>query len=425
MNLIKNKTFQNIIFLSMGTIGAQIINFLGQIFITRIYLPEVLGEFTLILSFVQLIVPISSLRMEMKLVAAENKEEANRITSFSILLNCLVFATYYLFILINEIFQLGFLESIGYFIYFIPFMIFTNGLRYIFISYSNYENQYKVIGHNQFIRELIFIGLQIILGIIWPNTIVVVLSFIVSPLFGVKEQGLNYFNSINIKNEFVDSVQRLLENFKKFKTHILYQVPSQFANTFSYTIITLTIAKIATESDIAFYNFSVRILMIPLILISTNLSKVYMKEMADFRQKGGNYFNFHLKISGVLILIAALGFIILYNIAPIMMGILFGELYAKSGIFISILCLMYAVRFITSSLVGAFIIFNKQEIDFIFQIILCIVGIGLSFWAQFNNVDVLTYLRYANYLYSAVYLFNFMTITGLVFTNYKNMRNIN
>lgn len=64
------------------------------------------------------------------------------------------------------------------------------------------------------------------------------------------------------------------------------------------------------------------------------------------------------------------GFGILYNFAPMISQIAFGEGYGTAGYYIRCLCIMNGIRFVATSFAGLFTAFKKQYYELLLNLML-------------------------------------------------------
>jgi O-antigen/teichoic acid export membrane protein len=84
-SIIKGSYLRNIFTLSIGSIAAQFIVVVFSPILTRIYSPEEMGNYTLLLSISAIFIPILSLRYEIAITKADEKNvKATIMASFYI-----------------------------------------------------------------------------------------------------------------------------------------------------------------------------------------------------------------------------------------------------------------------------------------------------------------------------------------------------
>lgn len=416
----KNSIWIGIIHMGLGTILAQMINVIVQPILTRIFTAETLGIYTYLISLATMIIPVASLKLDMLIVSEPDDEEAQYITDTCIIINILIALLYAAVIFVaynisdNNIFN-----KYGIIIYVVPFLVFTNGIRFLFISYLNRYKEYKKISVIAIIREAIRAVIQVGAGFFSLGVFSLSMGYAVSPLFGLNIQMKNYLKKMKERSKL---------SYKKFKEiilmkgrkQILFLVPAQFINSFSSSLVTISITALYSEKVLGYYSAGVRILDIPIVFITSNVSKVCYQKISEDVANNKPVLKTLLSIILVLFMISIIGFGILYCIAPSLSEIVFGNGYRITGEYIRYLCVMYAIRLVATSFAGVYTVFKKQNFE-LFLNVLLIVSAGLSYIiCRLFNFEVVTYLRFMNIGYTVIYI---LMILGYIFVckNYEKM----
>ena len=167
-NVKSNSIWIGIIHMGLGTVLAQMINIVAQPILTRIFPAETLGIYTYIISLATMIIPVASLKLDMLIVSESDDKEAQYITDACIIINIFISLIYALVIAVGyQITDNNIFNKYGIIIYIVPILVFTNGLRFLFISYLNRYKEYKTISIIAIIREAIRAIIQVGSGFLW------------------------------------------------------------------------------------------------------------------------------------------------------------------------------------------------------------------------------------------------------------------
>ena len=132
----KNSIWTGILHMGLGTILAQTINIIAQPILTRIFSAEILGIYTYLISLATMIIPVASLKLDMLIVSEPDDIEAQYITDICIVFNFLIFIIYSVIIwFAYTSSNINIFNKYGMIIFVVPVIVFTNGLRFLFISY--------------------------------------------------------------------------------------------------------------------------------------------------------------------------------------------------------------------------------------------------------------------------------------------------
>ena len=400
----KNSIWVGILHMGLGTVLAQMINIVVQPILTRIFPTETLGIYTYLISLATMIIPVASLKLDMLIVSEPNEKEAQYITDACIIINILISLIYAIVIIVGyQVSDNNIFNKYGIIIYVVPVLVFTNGLRFLFISYLNRYKEYKTISIIAIIREAIRAVIQVGAGFLSLGVFSLSMGYAVSPLFGLNIQMRNYLKELK---------ERPRINLKKFKEivlvkgkrQILFLVPAQFINSFSASLVTISITALFSAKILGYYSAGVRILDIPIVFITSNVSKVCYQRISENVANKKPVLRTLMSVIIVLSAVSIMGFGTLYVIAPRLSEIVFGQGYRVAGEYIRCLCVMYAVRLVATSFAGVYTVFRKQNFELILNILL-IVSAGVSYVVcSMFNFEVITYLKFMNTGYTIVYL---------------------
>lgn len=400
----KNSIWVGILHMGLGTVLAQMINIVVQPILTRIFPTETLGIYTYLISLATMIIPVASLKLDMLIVSEPNEKEAQYITDACIIINILISLIYAIVIIVGyQVSDNNIFNKYGIIIYVVPVLVFTNGLRFLFISYLNRYKEYKTISIIAIIREAIRAVIQVGAGFLSLGVFSLSMGYAVSPLFGLNIQMRNYLKELK---------ERPRINLKKFKEivlvkgkrQILFLVPAQFINSFSSSLVTISITALFSAKILGYYSAGVRILDIPIVFITSNVSKVCYQRISENVANKKPVLRTLMSVIIVLSAVSIMGFGTLYVIAPRLSEIVFGQGYRVAGEYIRCLCVMYAVRLVATSFAGVYTVFKKQNFELILNILL-IVSAGVSYVVcSMFNFEVTTYLKFMNTGYTIVYL---------------------
>lgn len=400
----KNSIWVGILHMGLGTVLAQMINIVVQPILTRIFPTETLGIYTYLISLATMIIPVASLKLDMLIVSEPNEKEAQYITDACIIINILISLIYAIVIIVGyQVSDNNIFNKYGIIIYVVPVLVFTNGLRFLFISYLNRYKEYKTISIIAIIREAIRAVIQVGAGFLSLGVFSLSMGYAVSPLFGLNIQMRNYLKELK---------ERPRINLKKFKEivlvkgkrQILFLVPAQFINSFSSSLVTISITALFSAKILGYYSAGVRILDIPIVFITSNVSKVCYQRISENVANKKPVLRTLMSVIIVLSVVSIMGFGTLYVIAPRLSEIVFGQGYRVAGEYIRCLCVMYAVRLVATSFAGVYTVFKKQNFELILNILL-IVSAGVSYVVcSMFNFEVITYLKFMNTGYTIVYL---------------------
>ncbi|MBS4030263.1 MAG: oligosaccharide flippase family protein [Clostridiales bacterium] len=399
---LRNSQWSGVISLGLGAIIGQSVNLLIQPILTRLITPEELGVYTFIISMANLIIPVASLKLYILIVIDSNDENADVLTDVSIATVFIISILYTLFIAIILTIRNNAFNQIGWLAFVIPLIVVTNGMRFVFISYNNRYKKYSLISSVEVLREFFKGFLQVTSGFLGGGAFGQSLGYALSPILGFNVLTKVYIARLKSRKRI--TLDLLFQNYKNHKKHIFYLVPAQFINSLSYALIMISIISLFSTTEAGYYSVSVRVLGLPLVFISNNVSRVYLQKLGEDFRMGNSVWKNYLSVIKVLGLISVLGFTVLAIIAPSVSEVIFGRGYEEAGKYITILCFMYALRFIASSIISGYVVFNKQKMDVFFQTLLVLSGIATHLISSKFGLSIYGYLTLISITYGSIYL---------------------
>lgn len=410
--------------MSAGTVLAQSINVVVQPILTRLVTPDVLGIYSYIVSLATMIIPVASLKIDMLIVSEEDDSLAQYITDVCIIIVTLLSFVY---CVILSIMYFGFgtnmITKYGYIVFFVPLIVFTNGIRFLFISYNNRYRQYKVIAGIGLLRECARAVIQVLSGVLHFGVIGQLTGYAAAPIFGFSFQTKQYFEKLHDRNKLTFELFKTV--LYKGKNQILYLVPAQFINSFSSSFVTICITSLYSAKSLGYYSAGSRLLEIPIIFLAANVSKVCFKEISEKVSNKEVVMPILVRIISVLSLMSIVIFGILFLIAPQLAEFIFGNGYYTAGLYIKCLCVMYAVRIVSTSFSGLFTVFDKQYYEFLLNVFLVAVAFGIYFYCKFHSVPIETYLWMIGFGYTFMYVLMLIGYIVLCLNHDKKVKVIN
>ncbi|MFJ7974816.1 lipopolysaccharide biosynthesis protein [Peribacillus sp. NPDC096379] len=409
--LLDSQYFKYIYQLTMGSLLAQIITVIVAPIMTRLYTPEQIGIYTLILTLVAIFGPVLCGKYDQAIVAAENEKEV-----MQLIVGCIVFSfSFLILITIGYKFYLTMnpqiTDEIGGFSYLVIGILFLTLFVNILTAYNNRHKEYKTISSVIVTRTLAQNVGIVVLGLLKIGSIGLLISQLLGMLVGFKRQGKHlYQNRIQLRDVNFQGVKNSLTKYKNLP---IFSMPSHLINTASYSILNFFIIGLFGLATFGFYAISYRILGLPLNLISMNVSKVFFQKASEENQLTGNYSKSLKLISLFLLCLSIPMVLILMILGPYVFDLVFGDGWNVAGVFVQILAPMYGVRFIVTALAPALIISGKQKAEFYMSNLFIIASVVSYVICKLMRWDIYTFLTFITTTYSIIYTIFYLYIYKL------------
>lgn len=406
---IKNSTFfKAIVVLASGSILAQLIVVFAAPFITRLYTPEDIGVYIYILSLSQVFMAVINGRYDMSIVTEEKEEWVFPLIKVSFFI-CL-FASIII--------------SIGYGFYFACFstkysqytytavflfiLLLSYGVVNILTSYNNRNKEYKLMSTVYVVRTSCQNIGAILLGLLSSGMLGLLVPYTIGQLLGINRQAKSLKPHLSEVKKVTG--KEMVEVLKVHYKQPLFSTPALLANSFSYLSVTIFIEALSNMSVVGFYSISVRILGLPLSVISGNVSKVFFEEASREFGKTGRFNKSFIKTTIFLVALAIPMIVFMMILAPLLCSVAFGDDWEIAGQYIRILAPMFGIRFIVTALSPGLLVAKKQNYELALQLMFVVVSVLCFILAKAQSASIETYLMYVSITNTIVYAMFFIFI---------------
>lgn len=404
---MKSVYLKSILLLTSGSMLGQIIGFIGSMIMTRMYTASEIGIMTTIVSFSGIFAPVINARFDFALVKEQKEKYIYALVKMSIYigvaLSLIISVVSYIYFIGIEGFISPFLS-----ILFVFLILVIQAFSNVFKSYNNNIGDFKTMTSVIVMRRLAEEISMAIFGLIGWKAIGLLISRVIGQYFGMKRE----IKNIKKKIKKIISVQwqDMLEAYTIHKRQLYYSAPAALMNAGSYSLISLVVGKYFGLEILGVYAISFAVLGLPLSVISGNVSKVYFSEASKEYAIKGTFNESTNKTLVFLIIFSIVLFFIMYFIFPMLVPIIYGDKYVMSGFMIRILAPMFAIRFVSSAINTGLVVCNKQNFEFIVQILFMLSVALLAILCNYRLLSISTFLLGISITYSIVYLINLVSI---------------
>lgn len=354
--------YRSFIVLTSGTTLSQIIPFIVAPVLSRIYLPEDYGEFTLYTSILSILILVSTLKYEMAIMIPEYERESQIITHLCVLISIGVFIisllSFFIFYVCFDIKPIFLLMPLTAFLYSLSLVfdrVYNRNKNFVTmsllkVSKSSAESGYNLLGFFKLFRtDNLIIGLTI--GYFSTFLFVLVKEF---------NMIIKSFKTIS----FVDLKGVLMKYIEFPKFTMLHAL----LNSVSTNLPVILIPIFFTSEDLGYYSFGLKYVQAPMAILAGSLYNIISQDLtAHFKDKEAlrKRFFFYLKY----LALASIGISFVLLFAPKIFSFIFGNQWAIAGQYVVSLLFIIIVGFVMSSLSYIPMIFNKQKMALYFEVL--------------------------------------------------------
>lgn len=364
---------------------AQVILIITTPIITRLYSPTEFGEFTIFSNIAMILIPIINARYDLLIVNTRNDRSANILSQISFLISLLILLILIPIFAISAWLYPNFILDF----IFIIIMLFLVSLTNIFTNYLNKERKYKVLSLINVFRAGSMALLQIIFGLLALGSLGLIIGFSLSYIAGITLGYKTFKKHFNIVRDKEETKALFLEN----KNQLVYSTPSILLNSLSFSVVVFFIGILYTNTEVGIYGMAIRVLGIPVTIISLGLSKIFMQQANDYYIEYGNFRNLLLKFSSILVIVSIILYVPLYLFSEELVNILLGHSWVDAITVIKIVIPLFVIRLIVSTVSLSVIVLQKQQLELILQA-LFLIGTTATF--VISKMLNLTFLNFVS-----------------------------
>ena len=388
--LRKTPIFKSILVLVSGTGIAQLMPLITAPIVARLYSPVDFGTYAIFYSLVTIFIGMASLEYSHVIIVANSNENA----ILGIVLASLVTFMFTLFLLIlililpESLLMKLFGKEILPFLWVIPVTVFFSSINYLLYTWFLRIGKFKLLSINKIVLSVCAVVIQIGIGFLYLGAKGFIVANLISILISSILLAIKFKPSIHfmqIKVSF-DSLKSIAYEYRKFP---LVSVWGNTLNIITLQIPQFLLNKIFDARVLGQYALAQRIISLPLGFVSSAIQDAFIQGASKENNENGNCIKSYkntLKISSMvsfILLISCLTFV-----APLFVFV-FGPKWADSGIYVRVLALLFAVRFVVGPLSYTFYIKAKQHIDFLWQVGLFILTMitlyGGYYWIEIKD----------------------------------------
>ena len=398
----KSEFSRNVLTLMTGTTIAQAIPIAITPILTRLYTPEDFGVLALFVAVTAILGSIANARYELAIMLPEEDEDAINIAA----LGLLIALSFSLLLLVPAIFlneQITSLlgnQEIGFWLYFVPFVVLMMGLYNVLNYLNNRKKLYKDIAMSNIYKSTASATVQLCVGFIKSGATGLISGQIISQMVAnyrlAKNTKENYqFKSIN--------KQRMLNLAKSYKNFPKYTVWATLANSLSQHLTSILISIFYGLTVIGHFSLVQRVLGMPATLIGSSISQVFFQMSTQEKMATGRAIKTFNSTVIKLFIIGLIGFGFLYFIVEDLFVFVFGTDWAEAGLYASLLLPLFFIRFIASTVSPVNIVFERQKAGLFINILLLVTSMLVIYFSYTNGLSFVVFLKIFTFVMSLEY----------------------
>lgn len=360
----KSVLLRNILLVFSGAATAQAINLLAIPILSRFFNPAEFGIYGSVMAVASVIVAVSTLRYDHAMVLEKSTLTASALFSLSlacsIVISLLLVSIYLMLPLSMEVKNQ--LPWAGAIIYTIALV--TSSFNILQYKASR-ESLYRIVASSIVVQRVTIAVSQISLG-----------------LLGVKSYGLAFGHSFGLSlavgfifiklkvksREFISTISDIRYAAVKHYRFATYSAPQNFINSLSQNIPVFFLSYYFDLATAGAYWFTVRILQMPVALLSQSMRQVVFKELSDKKDNIKGIRDTFNKTTILLMLISLPFAAFIFFLGQNLFSVAFGDQWGGAGQYARWMIIWIAIGMINLPATSMLIIYDKQKLSLVIEV---------------------------------------------------------
>ncbi|RUO19626.1 hypothetical protein CWE08_09340 [Aliidiomarina iranensis] len=391
--LFKNNEFsKNVLTLMTGTTIAQAIPIAITPILTRMYSPEDFGVLALFVAITVIMGSVANGRYELAIMLPTEDDDAINIAAMGLLIATVLSVVLF----VPAIFLNDYItekldnEFIGFWLYFVPPVVWLLGLHNILNYLNNRKKSYKDMAKATVYKSVAQAAVQLGIGAVKATASGLISGQIVSNLVANTRLALNAKRQYQLNRITWFEMKRLAKRYINFPKYSMWAILS---NTLSYQLLNILITVFYSIATLGFYSLAQRILGMPSSLIGESIGRVYFQQATLEKNKTGKAVKIFKSTTKKLMVLSCVVFVPLYFVLPSVFAIAFGEEWRIAGEYSQLILPVFIFRFVSGALSNTNNVFEKQGLALAWQMGLLILSMATLFVSGYYQFDFETFLK--------------------------------
>lgn len=413
---------RNIARLMVGSTIAQAIPVIISPILTRIYTPADLGVLGLFLALSNIFGQISNGRYELAIGLPQDDEDAIHVAAVCLLITCSL--SLVLFVLVC-CFDRTFAHWLGnlnikLWLYFVPLAVLLIGVFQVLNYLSIRMSLFSSVAKANVVKSVCSAAVQVGLGLLKPGAF----GLILGNLFGNAGCIASLFNKLR-KETFWKSIRwrKLKDSAVRYQNFPKFMLWSVLFNTLSRNAASIFISSFYSIATLGYYALVQRIFALPVSVIATSFSQVYLNAATEERKRTGRAKHaFYYSLKKLLLFVFPISVFLFFAVEPLIV-IVFGAKWAMAGEYAKILIPFFFCQFVSSALSISAAVFEKQRISFFIGLSLMVSWFIVMALCYVLRLDVYQFLILVSTVFSIQYVIFLMIYWFIVVQPFQECSN--
>lgn len=391
--LKQSEMLKNGITLLSASTLSQLIAFIIYPIITRQYSPDELGVLSLFLSIVGIGTILASGKYELAIMVEKKKKDAAAAFDISFIINISLCLISLLLILLFKpwMIETFHLESISFFMNYIPLLIFLSTLGFVVSYWFNRNKKFYLSARYNIVQSTVNSSLKVGFGALGFTQWGLIASSIIGQAVGVIAV---FLKKSTIDQLFVFNKLRMKKVAIKQANFPKYTLPHSFVNTLANNLPIMILAAYFNMTEVGLFSLGLTLGFKPISIFTASINQVFFQKTSQNTSNGINTYPILKSFCIKTFLLALPFFVLLYFILPFTVEWLFGAKWIKTAEYLQLMLPWFLMALLASSLCYMPAVVGKQRIALFVEIIYTICRISallIGVWLKDIKLAVLLF----------------------------------
>lgn len=411
----KSEFNKNVFTLFTGQIIVQAISFGVGFIITRLYLPEQIGVYSLFVAIVTILTMISTGRYDAAIVVEEEDDKVKSLWLLSLIISLFfnLFLIVFLYFFSEQLMSYLNVNGLGKWLLLIPFTVFIGSIIKATQFYFNKYADYKEMKNSDIIKSssnsVFSVGLGALNFLSSGLIIANIIGNVFSAGFLLSKLPLKFWKDLS--ESFSRSALKSVAI--KYKNYLTSYSLSGLLNALVSNGTPLFIIYFFSEKIAGYYFMAEKIISIPLGLVVASISKVFYQKASElYREDKVQFLSLINSIQKKMVLFLLPFLILLAIIAPYFFK-LFGDGWDYAGEMVKYFAILMFFNNIVSPVGSISNILNRLDILLYFNISIAFFRV-VTFYIGSLYLNFEYSLLFSSIVISMCYLILDVTLKGII-----------
>lgn len=362
-----------------GNALAQAIALVAYFILTRIYAPEDISLYNIFYSYIDVLVILSTCRLEQATVVADNDREAASVARLALRINAMLSVLLVLAILAMCLsgWLPGTLAQLGWIAMLIPPVVFFSGTSRVYSDLFNRIHRYGQISLSSMVNSGSGAVGKILLGLVGMHNVGMPLGTVV----GQAAANINYRLSLHqtgllSTNKHSGKRQRCAL-LRKYRRYPQYVTTKEFVSSFSANLPFLWLAAWFDRAEVGLFALALTFTFQPTNLVSSAFERVLFARSSERVNRHESLWPMLRRFFLTLCVIALPLGVVAWLIAEPVFTFCFGGRWTGCGIYVQALLPWIVLRFLAMSFTFVSNIFSTQRYELYISLALLLLRVAV------------------------------------------------